>query len=139
MPNQSLKVLHVEDDFADAMLVQHAVCEAGDFDIAFEVAGTLKDAKRKLAKEEFDLVLLDLRLPDSVHPIDTLETTRDCIGETPLLVLSGSMSVDKVHLPDDVASLDKNESFRTEKKGDAPVHLAHLIREAAEASDIQTI
>ncbi|MBO6795982.1 response regulator [Maricaulis sp.] len=139
MSNQSLRVLHVEDDFADAMLVQHAVCEAGDFDIAFEVAGTLKDAKRKLAKEEFDLVLLDLRLPDSVHPIDTLETARDCIGETPLLVLSGSMSVDKAHLPDDVASLDKNESFRTEKKGEAPVHLAHLIREAAEASDIQTI
>ena len=30
MVNQTLRVLHVEDDFADAMLVQHAVCEAGD-------------------------------------------------------------------------------------------------------------
>ena len=88
MAGQALKVLHVEDDFADAMLVQHAVCEAGDFDIAFEVAGTLKDAKRKLSREQYDLVLLDLRLPDSVHPIDTLETAQGCIGETPLLVLS---------------------------------------------------
>ena len=138
MPNQSLRVLHVEDDFADAMLVQHAVCEAGDFDIEFEVAGTLKDAKRKLAKECFDLILLDLRLPDSVHPIDTLATTRDCCGETPLLVLSGSISVDHIHLPDDVVRLDKNESFRV-ARGEAPIHLAHLIREAAESADIQTI
>ncbi|WP_300530763.1 response regulator [Maricaulis sp.] len=138
MPGQALKVLHVEDDFADAMLVQHAVCEAGDFDIAFEVARTLKDAQRKLLREAYDLVLLDLRLPDSVHPIDTLETAQDCAGETPLLVLSGSMSVDDVHLPDDVARLDKNESFRC-KKGEAPVHLASLIRDAAESADIQTI
>ena len=42
MSGQALSVLHVEDDFADAMLVQHAVCEAGDLDIEFEVARTLK-------------------------------------------------------------------------------------------------
>ena len=41
MSNQALRVLHVEDDFADAMLVQHAVCEAGDLEISFEVARTL--------------------------------------------------------------------------------------------------
>ena len=61
MANRALKVLHVEDDFADAMLVQHAVCEAGDLDIAFEVARTLRDAKRLLGRNDYDLVLLDLR------------------------------------------------------------------------------
>ena len=41
MAGQALKVLHVEDDFADAMLVQHAVCEAGDFDIAFPASSMI--------------------------------------------------------------------------------------------------
>lgn len=135
---QALKVLHVEDDFADAMLVQHAVCEAGDYDIEFEVARTLKDAKRKLRKEQFDLILLDLRLPDSVDPKDTFETARDSAGDTPVFVLSGSMSVDDMYIPVDVARLDKNNGFRA-PKGEAPVHLAHLIREAADNSDIQAI
>lgn len=135
---QALKVLHVEDDFADAMLVQHAVCEAGDYEIEFEVVGTLKDAKRKLARDAFDLILLDLRLPDSVDPEDTFVTARDSAGDTPLLVLSGSMSVDDKFIPGDVARLDKNQGFRA-PKGEAPVHLANIIREAAENTDIQAI
>ena len=138
MANQALKVLHVEDDFADAMLVQHAVCEAGDLDIAFEVARTLKDAKRLLSRNAYDLVLLDLRLPDSIHPGDTLETAQGHAGDMPILVLSGSMSVDAKRLPDDIACLDKNESFR-QRAGEMPVHLAHRIREAVADADIQTI
>jgi len=135
---QSLRVLHVEDDFADAMLVQHAVCEAGDYDIEFEVAGTLKEARRKLEREQFDLILLDLRLPDSVDPKDTFMTAQSSAGDTPLLVLSGSMSVDDMYIPADIARLDKNASFRA-PRGEAPVHLAHVIREAAEHTDIQAI
>ncbi len=138
MASHPLRVLHVEDDFADAMLVQHAVCEAGDFDINIEVAPTLKEAKRKLLRDKFDLVLLDLRLPDSVHPVDTLETTRSCCGETPVMVLSGSMSVDKDHMPADVRALDKNESFKT-ARGEMPTHLARFIREAAGDDDIEAI
>lgn len=138
MANPALRVLHVEDDFADALLVQHAVCEAGDLDITFEVARTLKDAKRCMARNNYDLILLDLRLPDSVHPADTVETTRACAGNTPMLILSGSTSVDASQLPEDVACLDKNESFRA-SCGDVPIHLAHMIREAADCSDIQTI
>ena len=46
MANRALHVLHVEDDFADAMLVQHAVCEAGDFDISFEVVRTFSASDR---------------------------------------------------------------------------------------------
>jgi CheY-like chemotaxis protein len=134
---QQLKVLHVEDDFADAMLVQHAVCEAGDFDISFEVVGTLKAAKRRLARDAFDLVLLDLRLPDSVDPVDTLESTQSCCGKTPVLVLSGSMNVDKKHLPHGVPRLDKNKSFRARTGGTE--RLAREIREAAGGDDVFAI
>ena len=138
MTNHALRVLHVEDDFADAMLVQHAVCEAGDLDITFEVARTLKDAKRCLARSQYDLILLDLRLPDSIHPTDTLEMAQSCAGDTPVMILSGSMSTDEDHLPDSIARMDKNASFRNQR-GEMPVHLAHMIREAAESADFQAI
>ncbi len=138
MSSQALCVLHVEDDFADAMLVQHAVCEAGDLDIEFEVARTLKDAKRCLQRRSYDLILLDLRLPDSIHPTDTLETTRACAGDTPVMILSGSIAVDESKIPEDVSRLDKNASFRS-SRGEMPVHLAHLIRDAAAHADVQTI
>ena len=138
MSHQALRVLHVEDDFADALLVQHAVCEAGDLDIEFEVARTLKDARRCLQRHDYDLVLLDLRLPDSIHPTETLETAQDLAGDTPLLILSGSMSIDENILPADVARLDKNAGFRSDR-GDVPLQLAGLIRQAAESADIQTI
>jgi|TARA_R110000868_G_scaffold6550_8_gene37104 CheY-like chemotaxis protein len=138
MSNQTLHVLHVEDDFADAMLVQHAVCEAGDFDISFEVVRTLREAKLRMQSGGFDLILLDLRLPDSVHPTETLEAARSHAGSTPVLVLSGSMTIDRDHLGEDIASLDKNASFKA-VRGVLPVNLAHLIRGAAEAADFQAI
>lgn len=138
MANQALRVLHVEDDFADAMLVQHAVCEAGDFGISFEVVRTLREAKLRMQAGGFDLILLDLRLPDSVHPTETLEVARNCAGDTPLLVLSGSMSVDKDHLGDEIASLDKNASFKVER-GRLPVNMAQVIRNAVGTDDFLSI
>lgn len=138
MANQALHVLHVEDDFADAMLVQNAVCEAGDYDISFEVVRTLREAKLRMQAGGFDLILLDLRLPDSVHPTETLEIARASAGDTPLLVLSGSMAVDRAHLGADTASLDKNVSFKTER-GRSSVNLAQIIRSAADTGDFLSI
>jgi CheY-like chemotaxis protein len=134
MTNPSLRVLHVEDDFADAMLVQHALCEAGDFDIDIEVACTLKEARRKLTNKEFDLVLLDLRLPDSLDPGDTLESTCSCCGDTPVLVLSGSIQVDGDCVPSNVTQIDKNKSFRG-LRGNGRNQLAETIRLKATATD----
>ncbi len=138
MSKKQLRVLHVEDDFADALLVQNAVCEAGDFDIVFVVARTLREAKRKLKSGEFDLVLLDLRLPDSLKPRETYDVIAACCGDTPVLVLSGSMSVDGFALPDEIESLDKNQHLVG--TGDAaPIHLAGMIRNTAEFSGVEAI
>ena len=51
---------------------------------------------------------------------------------------AGSIAVDESKIPEDVSRLDKNASFRSHS-GDMPVHLAHLIRDAAEHADVQTI
>lgn len=138
MTHEPIKVLHVEDDFADALLVQNAVCEAGDLDISFTVARTLREAKRKLAAGGYDLILLDLRLPDSVRPRETYETVAELCGDTPILVLSGSMRVDSDALPDDINTLDKNKHLAG-ADGQAPIYLAGMIRQSAMSNQIEAI
>jgi PAS domain S-box-containing protein len=54
------RVLHVEDD-ADVVEVIRAVLEDT---VDYVYAGTLAQARQRLAQEHFDLVLLDLSLPD---------------------------------------------------------------------------
>ncbi|HAQ36216.1 MAG: response regulator [Maricaulis sp.] len=138
MTTDPIKVLHVEDDFADALLVQNAVCEAGDLDISFTVARTLREARRKLSGNTFDLILLDLRLPDSVKPHDTFETVKGLSGETPILVLSGSMRVDSDALPEEVTTLDKNKHL-TGVDGQAPIFIAGMIRQSAQSNQVEAI
>lgn len=137
MTQDPIKVLHVEDDFADALLVQNAVCEAGDLDISFTVARTLREAKRKLTGD-YDLILLDLRLPDSVKPRETYETVSALCGDTPILVLSGSMRIDSDALPEDVPSLDKNKHLAG-TEGQAPIFIAGMIRQSAMSNQVEAI
>lgn len=70
-----LKVLLVEDDPDDARLVETLLSEADA--AGFEVAGDLGKALEHLGLSGFDVVLLDISLPDShgletVGPIDLL-------------------------------------------------------------------
>ncbi|MGP1275223.1 MAG: response regulator [Caulobacterales bacterium] len=108
---QTLRVLHVEDDFADAMLLQQALCDAGGYEFELEVVRTLGDAKRKLAKRQYDLIIVDLRLPDSIDPSDTVRTAEKIARGTPLLILTGSARVDSEALGGHLTILDKNEFF----------------------------
>jgi DNA-binding NtrC family response regulator len=134
----ALRVLHVEDDFADALLVQNTVFESGDFDIGFEVARDLQDARRKLKNHKYDLVLLDLRLPDSVNPEDTLSTMQGLCPHTPIVVLSGSARVDRYTLPDSIQLLDKNEHL-IGRKSETTKPLAQILRLSAANDDFAEI
>ncbi|MEO1039105.1 MAG: response regulator [Pseudomonadota bacterium] len=129
--SDSLSILHIEDDFADAMLLQQAVCDAGAFDLELEVARTLSDAKVKLAKRTYDLIVLDLRLPDSVSPEQTMSHARQWSKGTPILVLTGSAKVDAELFGGEVQILDKNEWFAG-KTPEAHSALLQRLREAAE-------
>ena len=126
----NLRILHVEDDFADAMLLQQALCDAGAFDLELEVARTLSDAKRKLTHRVYDLILLDLRLPDSIAPTDTLKRVEKSAKGTPILVLTGSASFDADKLNADVTVLDKNAFF----DGKRTTEVARLIQSLRDAA-----
>ncbi len=128
-----LRVLHVEDDFADAMLLQHALCDAGAYDFDLEVVRTLRDARAKLSRSRYDLIIADLRLPDSTDPNGTVSLLERCAAGAPILVLTRSASVDSERIGASVTVLDKNASFhkRDDRKSRA---LLARVREAVESS-----
>ena len=86
---ESVSVLLVEDNPGDARLVEIMLSEPGllwDFEIRH--AARLGDAVEALERTEFDVVLLDLSLPDS-SGMETVERVRTASSRTPVVVLSG--------------------------------------------------
>ena len=84
---QCLSVLLVEDDRADALLVEELIADAA-VDIRFAWAKSISDAERELARNRPDCVLLDLNLPDA-NGIDALERVSKSHPSIPIIVLTG--------------------------------------------------
>jgi two-component system, cell cycle response regulator len=83
-----VRMLLIEDNPGDARFMIEIVKEfpSSGFDIIVEQ--TLAEGIRRLEDEPFDIVLLDLGLPDS-HGISTFLKLRDQELNVPILVLSG--------------------------------------------------
>ncbi len=86
-PSSLLRVLLVEDNPGDARLIQVLLAQAG---ARFEMVtvGRLSEAFEKLDEGGFQLVMIDLSLPDS-HGIDTFHRVAARAPHVPLIVLSG--------------------------------------------------
>jgi serine phosphatase RsbU (regulator of sigma subunit) len=84
---QSLSLLLVEDDRADAVLVEDLIADAVD-DIRVVWAPSLAHAERELASARPDCVLLDLNLPDA-NGIDALDRIAQRDVTVPIVVLTG--------------------------------------------------
>ncbi len=83
-----IKVLLVEDNPGDALLVRMLLEDAGADRFDLTDAGRLGEALDRLAGEDFGVVLLDLSLPDS-HGLDTVSRLRAAASRVPIVVLSG--------------------------------------------------
>ena len=85
---RSIKVLLIEDDSADAELIREVLYEEDDFHINIVHAGGLSSAINLLGKEEFDIILSDLSLPDS-RGIETFDNIHAHVPNIPVIVLTG--------------------------------------------------
>ena len=83
--DRPIRVLLVEDDPDDAWLVQRMMAADGEA-LHFTHVDTLKAARDRLAIDEFDVILLDLSLPDS-RGVNTCSALRRVAPQTPIVVL----------------------------------------------------
>ncbi|MGN6314804.1 PAS domain-containing protein [Trinickia sp.] len=84
----SVDVLLVEDSPTDALIIGEALIDITDFAHRLTHAETLTDALAHAEHARFDVVLLDLGLPDG-NGIDTFRRFRLVAPDTPVLVLTG--------------------------------------------------
>src|SRR5215207_1157642 len=85
----ALRVLLVEDNPGDARLVEILLAEEGSspgFDVS--QVGRLDEALESLDRSDFEVILLDLSLPDS-SGLETVNRMRMAVPRTPVVVLSG--------------------------------------------------
>ncbi|MCC6860858.1 MAG: response regulator [Bryobacterales bacterium] len=82
------KVLLVEDNPADARLIQEILKDAGATDFTLVQAGRLSEALQQLEQERFEVMLLDLSLPDE-QGLATLVRAHAQAPNLAIVVLTG--------------------------------------------------
>ena len=86
-------ILAIEDDWTVRTVLEHTLASAGhDVDVVPGISG----GRKLLADGKYDLILLDLNLPDG-NGLDLLRDIRRDLGTTlPVLVLTGMRQEDAV-------------------------------------------
>jgi len=87
-----LRILLVEDSRTAVKMVEGLLAEeeeTRDFRFVLSVAGSLGEAEAALSCAVFDLILLDLTLPDS-HGLHTVEAIVEVAPRTPIVVLTST-------------------------------------------------
>ncbi|MBE9205350.1 response regulator [Nostoc sp. LEGE 06077] len=88
MAGELIKVLLVEDNPGDVFLLQELLKEVKTVKVELRPVEQLSEALNLLADDSFDLMLLDLSLPDS-QGISTFLSANSQAKATPIIVLTG--------------------------------------------------
>src|SRR5580693_2512301 len=89
MPKRPIKqLLLIEDNAGDARLIREMFNEHGALDIELVRATTMSEAEAQLSQRTFDILLLDLGLPDS-QGLDAVRRAHAAAPRVPLVVLTG--------------------------------------------------
>jgi signal transduction histidine kinase len=88
MSDKPIRLLLVEDNEADAVLLGQSLLERGAEFYDVTRAETMADAIDRLRREEFDAILLDLSLPDS-HGAETVAQVNAAAEDVPIVVMTG--------------------------------------------------
>ena len=86
--NRVIQVLLVEDNPLDARLVRELLIDAGADNFILTHARQLSEAIKCIGQRQFDVILLDLSLPDS-QGLNTIAQIVAAAAKLPIVVLSG--------------------------------------------------
>ncbi len=88
MAFDSTKVLLIEDNIGDIVTIRTMLSELEDGIFELKFAETLNEAFKFLENENFDVVLLDLGLPDS-NGFSTFTKIHNQMPELPIIIITG--------------------------------------------------
>ncbi len=88
MDSATIKILLVEDNLADADLLGEILEEADETEWSLVHVEKLKEAFHTLSENDFDVILLDLSLPDK-QGLATVTQTHEVAPDLPIVVLTG--------------------------------------------------
>lgn len=88
MSTHQIHALMIEDDPDDILLLKDALADVGVGKIKLDSTDRLSRGLIQLSGQNYDVLLLDLNLPDS-RGLDTLNTTVKSFPRLPVVVLSG--------------------------------------------------
>lgn len=88
MVPKQIHVLVIEDNPGDARLIELMLAEHSDDGYQPVFALRLAEGLEAIARQPFDIILLDLSLPDS-HGLGTVEAVLESAPMTPIIVLTG--------------------------------------------------
>jgi EAL domain-containing protein (putative c-di-GMP-specific phosphodiesterase class I)/ActR/RegA family two-component response regulator len=101
MNQTEMRVMIVEDNPADARLIQEALKASGGGGFKLVHESTLQNALMQLPEKGIDAIVLDLGLPGTAG-LETLEKIHQADAATPVIVLTGSsdeaMAVEAIRL-----------------------------------------
>jgi PAS domain S-box-containing protein len=126
MDDELIQVLMVEDSEAYAELMRSKLVRPHGLSFSVTQAGTLKQAQSLLRQKQFEVILLDLGLPDA-RGVDGVRILRQEFPNVPIIVVTGTM--------DDRLAVEAVQSGAEDclEKGDSTnEHLGRAIRYAIE-------
>jgi len=85
---EEISVLIIEDNPGDARLIEEMLKEAKRVQFNFINHKTLSEGLEELLKNEMDVILLDLHLPDCTG-LNTISIIREKVEAVPIIVLTG--------------------------------------------------
>lgn len=88
MAEKRIRILLVEDDPDDVWVMRNLLGDRWDAPFDLVQVELLSAAVERCAEDVFDVILLDLSLPDS-HGLETFFAMHAHVGEVPIVVLSG--------------------------------------------------
>ena len=86
---KNLNILLIEDNTLDARLIKEMLREITHFKSNLISVATLKGGSEQIQKNNFDIILLDLNLPDSSGQ-QTFQKIIDCSKELPVILITGN-------------------------------------------------